>query len=83
MIDGIFIAIDKNKIVNGFDVDFQGFHHYDTSFCLSNFLNGVKIGVTTDIHVLHESIGGLNDTWKQNAILLINKFGKYFPITVK
>ena len=83
MVDGIFMAIKKDKITKNFDTNFKGFHHYDTSFCLDNFVdNACKIGVTTDIHVLHESTGEINDEWHLNRVLLINKFYNKFPIKV-
>ncbi len=44
VLDGLFFAIDKNKIKHTFDEDFDGFHFYDLSFCFPNYLDGVKIG---------------------------------------
>lgn len=84
VVDGLFIAIEKNRITRNFDTDFKGFNHYDTSFCLDNFLDEeCKIGVTTKINVLHCSVGEVKMEWIENKIRLINKFGEYLPIKLK
>lgn len=83
VIDGIFMAIDKTKIKHNFDTTFTGFHHYDTSFCLSNFLDGCKLGVTTEINVLHDSVGFMPDEWYDNRCMLFEKLIDKFPIKVK
>ena len=64
MLDGLFFAIDKTKIKKTFDEDFHGFHFYDISFCFRNYLEGVKIGLTTQIRVTHLSIGQTNKQWE-------------------
>ena len=79
LIDGLFIAIDKNKIVKKFDETFEGFHFYDVSFSFSNFLQGVKIGVTYDVRVTHLSIGQTNQQWEDNRVFFSNTFEKELP----
>jgi hypothetical protein len=81
-VDGLFFAIRKSRIKNGFDEDFPGFHFYDIPFCVSNYLAGVKIGVTTKITVVHKSIGMVNEQWKQNKELFESKFGVNLPLMV-
>jgi len=81
-IDGLFIVIDKNKIKKPFDERFKGFHHYDISFCVSNKIEGVKIGVTTKFNITHKSIGITNDEWKQNKELFETIYGKYLPLKI-
>lgn len=84
VIDGLFMAIERTRITRNFDTDFIGFNHYDTSFCLDNYLDEeCKIGVTTNIKVMHNSIGEVKLEWFKNKELLINKFGEYLPITIK
>ena len=46
-IDGLFISFDKTKLKHRFDETIGKFHFYDHSFCLPNYLEGVKIGVTS------------------------------------
>ena len=60
-IDGLFIAFDKTKIKHTFDLSMGGFHFYDHGFCLPNYLDGVKIGVTSSFEITHESIGTPNE----------------------
>lgn len=80
IIDGLFIAVDKTKIKNTFDEEFNGFHFYDLGFCLPNYLNGVKIGVTTNIKITHLSIGQTNEQWEDNKKIFEEKYSKNLPI---
>lgn len=84
VIDGLFMGVHKKRITKMFDRDFEGFDHYDTSFCISNFIDGkCKIGVTTNIRMAHNSIGELKPSWKENLQLLNRKYKKYYPLKVK
>lgn len=84
VIDGLFIAVHKGRITKNFDMEFGPFHHYDTSFCISNFIDGkCKIGVTTDIRIAHELIGETKGNWEENKELLIKKYGEHFPLKVE
>ena len=84
VIDGLFIAVNKNRISKGFDTNIPDFHFYDIDFCLSNYLDGkCKIGVTTKISILHESLGELKPKWHVNKELINKKYGKYYPIQLK
>lgn len=83
VVDGLFFAVKKNRVLKWFDNDFKGFNHYDTSFCLANYVRGkYKIGVTTNIRIAHNSVGEMKDEWYENLNLLNKKFGKYYPIDV-
>jgi hypothetical protein len=66
VIDGVFFAIDKTKIIHRFNEEFKGYHFYDLAFGFSNHLAGVKLGVCTDIRVTHMSVGRTNDEWVAN-----------------
>lgn len=80
LIDGLFIAVDCNNIENKFDENFTGFHFYDLSFCIPNYLDGCNIGVTTDIRILHKSIGMTNDDWEFNRQQFIQKYKHDLPL---
>lgn len=82
VIDGLFMAIHKKRIIENFNRDLQGFDMYDIFMTLANHFAGVKIGVTTNIRLAHNSIGRLKDTWYQNREIINEKFGKYFPIDI-
>ena len=82
ILDGLFFVVDRNKLIHHFDEDFKGFHFYDLSFCLPNYLDGVDLGVITNIRVTHMSIGETNDMWEENKKLfgLFIKFLLLFMI---
>jgi len=68
IIDGVFIAIDPEKIVCGFNENFGKFHFYDLSFALDNYYENVNIGVIGNIRILHKSIGQVNESWEENRV---------------
>lgn len=72
-VDGVFIAINPRTCLS-FDEDFAGFHFYDVSFCVRNFLAGKKIGVTETIQIVHESGGKLDANWEASRQLLLEKY---------
>jgi glycosyltransferase involved in cell wall biosynthesis len=79
MIDGLFMAIHKKRIKKFFDESFKGFHFYDISFSFSNHLEGVKVGVITNIRITHKSIGMTNEQWEYNRIYFADKFENNLP----
>ena len=81
-IDGLFIAFDKNKINHKFDENIGKFHFYDQSFCLPNYLNGVKLGVTSSFDITHESVGQPNEEFYESKDVFLKKFGENLPITI-
>lgn len=84
VIDGLFMAVHLKRLSEGFDVEFTGFNHYDTSFSISNYIDGkYKIGVTTNIRVAHNSIGETKQNWYDNLKLLNDKYKKYYPLNVQ
>lgn len=83
MVDGLFFAIDKRKIKVNFDETVEGFHFYEITFCIQNYLEGVKIGVFTNIKLNHMSIGATNDEWERNRVTFSEKFSDNLPINVK
>ena len=80
VLDGLFLAIKKSKIKKKFNEEFKGFHFYDIPFCFENFLEGVKLGVITNIRITHKSIGATNQQWEENRILFKNKYEKHLPV---
>jgi hypothetical protein len=79
-VDGLFIAVDRTRIENIFDDRFKGFHFYDISFCLSNYINGVDIGLISNITILHKSVGQVNEQWVENKTLFEEIYGGELPI---
>lgn len=83
VIDGLFMGVCKSRISKGFDTSFEGFNHYDTSFCLANYVDGqTKIGVTTNIRLAHKSIGETKKNFFENLEKLNNIYKDYYPIDV-
>lgn len=82
IVDGLFIALDKTRIKHKFDESFDGFHFYDLSFCLPNYLDNVDVGVIYDVRVTHLSIGETNEKWEENRIKFAEKYSEDLPIDI-
>jgi hypothetical protein len=80
MVDGLFVALHKKRIKKTFDESIEGFHFYDFSFSFSNHLEGVKVGVITNIRVTHKSVGMTNEQWEKNRVIFVEKFKNNLPI---
>ena len=79
-IDGLFMMVHKQRIKHTFDESFPGFHFYDIPFCISNYINKVKIGVTTKFDIVHKSVGQTNEQWEQNKVIFEEKFKNDLPL---
>ena len=73
LVDGLFFAVNKNKIKERFDENIPGFHFYDIDFCISNHLKGIKIGVSFSIELTHLSIGQTSSQWEENKNIFLTK----------
>jgi len=82
LIDGLFMSFDPDLIIHKFDESYNGFHFYDLSFCIPNYLDGCNIGVTTSIRVLHKSVGQTNQEWENNRLKFVEQWGEELPITI-
>ena len=79
VVDGLFIAINKKKIKKEFDESVLGFHFYDVEFCFRNFIEGVKIGIITNIRLTHKSVGITNEQWESNRASFSEKYQNNLP----
>jgi len=79
IVDGLFIAVSKSRIKHTFDEEFKGFHFYDIAFCFKNHLEGVKVGVITNIRITHKSIGQTNQQWEDNREFFVQKYKDNLP----
>jgi GT2 family glycosyltransferase len=82
-IDGLFISFDKTKIKHNFDETIGKFHFYDHSFCLPNYLEGVKIGVTSSFEITHQSVGQPNQEFFDSKIKFLEKWKHKLPLDLK
>lgn len=82
-IDGLFITFDKTKIKHKFDESIGKFHFYDHGFCLPNYLDGIKLGVTSSFEITHESIGQPNQEFFESKDKFVEKYKNFLPIDLK
>jgi len=82
-IDGLFISFDKRKIKHNFDETIGRFHFYDHSFCIPNYLDGIKIGVTSSFEITHESVGQPNHEFFTSKSKFLEKWGSKLPLDLK
>ena len=82
-IDGLFISFNKTKIKHSFDETIGKFHFYDHSFCLPNYLEGVKIGVTSSFEITHQSVGQPNQEFFESKERFLQKWGNRLPLDLK
>jgi glycosyltransferase involved in cell wall biosynthesis len=82
VVDGVFIALSKSRIKHNFDEEFKGFHFYDIGFCFKNQIEGVKVGVITNIRLTHKSIGQTNEQWEENKNLFAQKYSEKLPTKI-
>jgi hypothetical protein len=83
IVDGVWFAVDKRRIKKTFNENVEGFHFYDVTFAFENYLEGVKVGVTTSIRINHQSIGMTNEAWEKNRIDFSEAFKVHLPANVK
>jgi hypothetical protein len=82
IVDGVFFVVHKNRIKKQFDESVEGFHFYDVDFCFQNHLEGVKVGVTTEIRINHMSIGMTNEQWESNRQRFAEKYKEKLPVRI-
>jgi hypothetical protein len=82
-IDGLFISFNKTKIKHKFDETIGKFHFYDHSFTIPNYLDGVKLGVTSSFEITHESIGQPNQEFWESKNTFVEKYKSVLPLDLK
>lgn len=82
-IDGLFISFDKTKIRHQFDETIGKFHFYDHGFSVPNYLDGIKIGVTSSFEITHESVGQPNQEFFESKDKFLEKYKDKLPLDLK
>lgn len=82
IVDGLFFMVQKSLLNKKFNEDFKGFHFYDISFCVENYMQGVKIGLTTKFGVTHKSVGMVNKQWEKNKLYFEALYGNNLPLEI-
>jgi len=83
IVDGLFFAVNKKRLKSNFDESVEGFHFYEIDFCFNNRLNGVNVGVMSNIRVTHKSIGMTNQEWENNRLQFVEKYKNNLPYNLK
>jgi hypothetical protein len=83
IVDGLFFAVHKQRIKHKFDEEFPGFHFYDLPICVANHADGIKVGVTTKIQLIHKSLGPTSPKWEKNKYFFEAKYGHLLPIILE
>ena len=66
-----------------FDETIGRFHFYDHLFCVPNYLDGIKIGVTSSFEITHQSVGQPNEEFFNSKKTFLEKFGNNLPLDLK
>jgi len=82
IVDGLFFMVRKSLLKKEFNEQFEGFHFYDISFCVENYLESVKVGLTTKIGVTHMSVGVTNKQWEKNKLFFEALYDKNLPLVI-
>jgi GT2 family glycosyltransferase len=67
VMDGVFLA-GKRKVFENVQFDeqtFDGFHLYDLDFTFRAARSGFRLGVCTDLAIIHASIGSYDQAWER------------------
>ena len=74
-LDGVFLAIGPGARAHRFDErTFDGFHFYDLDFTYRAHLAGLRLAVTTDFMLVHDSEGRFGDEWAAYSRRFLDKF---------
>lgn len=82
IVDGLFFVVNKEKLKVNFDESVNGFHFYEIDFCFNNHLNGVRVGVMSNIRITHKSIGMTNEEWDNNRKQFVEKYKNNLPYKI-
>lgn len=82
LVDGLFFGVNGETIIKRFNEDFKGFHYYDLSFSVDNYLEGCNVGVIDKISILHQSVGQTNQQWEENRKQFVSIYKEELPIKI-
>jgi hypothetical protein len=85
-LDGLLLAIHKDRTAVRFNSDLSGFHFYDVQLTIDNWLLSQKAlkrqknGVMTNLSLKHLSTGSVDQQFDLNRQLTIQKYQPYLPL---
>lgn len=65
LVDGVFLAVKKSRLRSWFRDDNKTFDFYDIDLCLANRFDGVKVGLTKALNVLHYRTREEGEAWQR------------------
>jgi GT2 family glycosyltransferase len=86
--DGVFLAA-RRAVAEQIPFDartFDGFHHYDLDFTFAAHLAGLRLGIASDIHILHASWGvePQDEKWRHYLARFEQKYaGRLHPMPLR
>jgi hypothetical protein len=81
-VDGLFMAVRRDRLRAIFDEQIKTFHFYDMCFCVDNHLAGCKIGITKLLLIRHDSAGHMDKAWHETAEYFKKKYKNLLPIEI-
>lgn len=83
-VDGLSFVVRREAAcsIRFDDRTFDGFHLYDIDFSFRSHLAGLKVGVATDVAIIHSSVGDFNSEWAIYAARFDQKFAHLFESEV-
>jgi len=75
-LDGFFFAVKRAVLdhVKFDEVNFDGFHVYDTDFTFAAYLSGFRLAVCKDILIAHQSYGNFNAEYQTYRARFAEKY---------
>jgi len=77
------MSFNKTKIKHTFDESIGKYHFYDHLFCIPNYLDKVKIGVTSSFEITHQSVGRPNQEFFETKDKFVEKWKHVLPLDLK
>lgn len=81
VIDGVFMVMKKNSSIE-FNENIDGFHNYDLNVSFEHSIFQKKIIVSNKILIEHFSIGKMNKSWCQSAMIVHELYSSFLPTSV-
>lgn len=84
ILDGVFMCMRSSlfKQIHFDDVNFHGFHHYDSDICLQIDKLGYGIFVTQSISLEHYSMGCFSSEYLQHTEIFAKKWKHQLPLVI-
>jgi GT2 family glycosyltransferase len=83
ILDGVWLCIKKDifEQISFDEINFKGFHIYDTDICMQLYQLGKKAYCINDVLINHASLGRVNSAWINNNLTFHGKWEKLLPTT--